>query len=185
MWSITLYGLWRTMKALWRCLKKYMILDNKKEISIMSLILCYCEKCGQINAISNKELNNLKEEFCVGCDSIGYYKIVPQKYLTSGGLAIKTELNNKFVEDILKSSTNFDQECWDRREAFKEIQKHNNELLENDKIGQSNIPKCPTCDSTDIARISTTAKVVNTAMFGILGQKRKHQFKCNNCKYEW
>lgn len=46
------------------------------------------------------------------------------------------------------------------------------------------IPHCPTCNSTDISRISTTAKVVNTAMFGILGQKRKHQFKCNNCKYE-
>lgn len=45
--------------------------------------------------------------------------------------------------------------------------------------------KCPTCSSTNISRISTTAKVANIAMFGLLGQKRKHQFKCNNCKYEW
>lgn len=50
---------------------------------------------------------------------------------------------------------------------------------------QTNVPKCPTCQSTNISRISTTSKVVNTAMFGIFGQKRKHQFKCNNCKYEW
>lgn len=49
----------------------------------------------------------------------------------------------------------------------------------------NNIPKCPTCNSTDITCISATAKVVNTAMFGIFGQKRKRQFKCNNCKYEW
>lgn len=49
----------------------------------------------------------------------------------------------------------------------------------------SNIPKCPTCNSTNITRISTTSKVVNVAMFGFLGQKRKHQFKCKNCGYEW
>lgn len=46
-----------------------------------------------------------------------------------------------------------------------------------------NLPKCPTCNSTDITCISTTAKVVNTAIFGIFGQKRKHKFKCNNYKY--
>lgn len=50
---------------------------------------------------------------------------------------------------------------------------------------QKNVPKCPTCGSVDITRISTTAKVVNVAMFGLLGQKRKHQFKCKNCRYEW
>lgn len=49
----------------------------------------------------------------------------------------------------------------------------------------SNTPKCPTCNSTNITRISTTSKVVNVAMFGLLGQKRKHQFKCKNCGYEW
>lgn len=53
------------------------------------------------------------------------------------------------------------------------------------KQESSNIPKCPTCNSTNITRISTTSKVVNVAMFGLLGQKRKHQFKCKNCGYEW
>jgi len=48
-----------------------------------------------------------------------------------------------------------------------------------------NKPHCPTCNSTNIKKISTTSKVVNTAMFGIFGQKRKHQMHCNNCGYEW
>lgn len=58
----------------------------------------------------------------------------------------------------------------------------------NWKLGdesQSNIPHCPTCNSTNIKRISTTAKVTNIAMFGLLGNKRKKTFHCNNCKYEW
>lgn len=48
-----------------------------------------------------------------------------------------------------------------------------------------NIPHCPTCNSTNIKRISTTAKVTNIAMFGLLGNKRKKTYHCNNCKYEW
>lgn len=48
-----------------------------------------------------------------------------------------------------------------------------------------NTPHCPTCNSTNIKRISTTTKVTNIAMFGLLGNKRKKTFHCNNCKYEW
>lgn len=151
----------------------------------MSLVLCYCEKCGHINAISSRELDNIKEEKCVGCDNVGYYNIVPQDYLTDGKLAIKIELNDKFIENIVKSSPNFDQECWDRREAFKEIQKHNNELLENDKVKQANVPKCPTCQSTNLKKITVTSKAMNTAIFGLFGTKRHKTFHCNNCGYEW
>ena len=48
-----------------------------------------------------------------------------------------------------------------------------------------NKPKCPTCSSTNLKKISTTSKVVNTAVFGLFGTKRFKQFHCNNCGYEW
>lgn len=48
-----------------------------------------------------------------------------------------------------------------------------------------NKPKCPTCNSQNIKKISATSKVVNTAVFGIFGTKRHKQFHCNNCGYEW
>lgn len=48
-----------------------------------------------------------------------------------------------------------------------------------------NKPKCPTCQSTNLKKISTTSKAVNTAMFGIFGTKRNKTFHCNNCGYEW
>lgn len=44
-----------------------------------------------------------------------------------------------------------------------------------------NIITCPYCHSTNTSKISTTSKVVNIALFGIFGQKRKHQWHCNNC----
>jgi len=45
--------------------------------------------------------------------------------------------------------------------------------------------KCPTCQSTNIKRMSIVEKTINTALFGIFGNKRKKQFHCNNCGYEW
>ena len=47
------------------------------------------------------------------------------------------------------------------------------------------IPKCPTCGSPDIEKISSTSKAVSFALFGIFSNKVKHQFKCKNCGYEW
>ena len=48
-------------------------------------------------------------------------------------------------------------------------------------------PHCPTCSSTDIKKISTTSKAVNTALWGIFfgGTKRHKTFCCNSCGYEW
>lgn len=46
-------------------------------------------------------------------------------------------------------------------------------------------PECPYCHSHNTTKITTTAKAVNTAMFGVLGQKRKYQWHCNNCKSDF
>ena len=42
--------------------------------------------------------------------------------------------------------------------------------------------ECPYCHSKNTKKISTTAKVTNTVMFGIFGTKRHKQWHCNNCK---
>lgn len=40
---------------------------------------------------------------------------------------------------------------------------------------------CPYCNSVNTSKISTTSKVVNTAVFGIFGTKRFKQWHCNDC----
>ena len=47
------------------------------------------------------------------------------------------------------------------------------------------LPHCPTCNSTNIKKISAGAKAVSVGLFGIFSQKVKRQFHCNNCGYEW
>ena len=50
---------------------------------------------------------------------------------------------------------------------------------------QSNVPKCPTCGSTNIRKISVGAKMGGAAMFGLFSKTAKSQFECGNCKYKW
>ena len=48
-----------------------------------------------------------------------------------------------------------------------------------------NLPKCPTCQSTNIKKISDLSKAASVAMWGLLSQKVKKQWHCNNCGSEW
>lgn len=58
-------------------------------------------------------------------------------------------------------------------------------LSQTKAVEENNVPKCPYCHSTNIKKITNTSKVVNTALFGIFGQKRKHQWHCNNCNSDF
>ena len=66
-----------------------------------------------------------------------------------------------------------------QKEEFAKKQKQMNQSLSN------NIPKCPTCGSTNLKKITATQKASNAVLFGLFGNKRKKQFHCNTCGYEW
>lgn len=48
-----------------------------------------------------------------------------------------------------------------------------------------NKPKCPTCSSTNIEKISSFNKAAGAAMFGLFSKTARSQFKCMNCGYKW
>ncbi len=67
---------------------------------------------------------------------------------------------------------------------------HDSVVLKAEKYNLSStdnvtIPKCPTCRSTDVNKISTASKVGSVFMWGLLSQKVRRQWHCNNCGYEW
>lgn len=57
--------------------------------------------------------------------------------------------------------------------------------IRTESIFPKNVPKCPTCQSENIKKVSTTSKAINTVIFGLLGTKRHKTFHCNDCGYEW
>ena len=50
---------------------------------------------------------------------------------------------------------------------------------------QVNVPKCPTCGSTDIEKISMTKKVFGGAMFGLFSSDIRNTMHCRNCGVKW
>lgn len=47
-------------------------------------------------------------------------------------------------------------------------------------------PKCPTCQSADIKKISDLSKAGSVAVLGVLAAgKVSKQWHCNNCGSEW
>lgn len=50
---------------------------------------------------------------------------------------------------------------------------------------QLNVPHCPTCNSTNIKKISSTRKIAGALGFGLLSKTAKSQFECLNCGYKW
>ena len=58
---------------------------------------------------------------------------------------------------------------------------HGKAILEE----QSRVPKCPTCQSTNIRKMSGVERGVSIYTFGIFSKKINKTFKCQNCGYTW
>jgi len=62
------------------------------------------------------------------------------------------------------------------------------DIIKSDKRAPvvRNLPRCPTCGSTNIEKISTSSKVGSAVLFGVLSLgKLSKTFKCKHCGYKW
>lgn len=50
---------------------------------------------------------------------------------------------------------------------------------------ERNIPKCPTCQSTNIENISGTRRFISTGLFGLASSDVGKTMHCKNCGYKW
>lgn len=57
--------------------------------------------------------------------------------------------------------------------------------MHNTSAQLSNMPKCPTCSSTNIKKIGSISKVAGAVTFVIFSKTAKSQFECKNCGYKW
>ena len=83
----------------------------------------------------------------------------------------------KCNQQLIKLSTENKQLDKQVNEIKKEIQ----EYQEN----QSNIPKCPTCGSTNVEKISTKKKAIGFVAVGVFSSNFGKTMHCKNCGYKW
>ena len=141
----------------------------------------YCPYCGQTynllipgcNTCENCFSENV--EFMIAeHDNTYYLKISREKYgdLFHSEDILLEEIRQNPLFDIEKS----------RMTTIKDRQ---TDLLLNKSSGTDLKPKCPTCGSTNIKRISTSSKVFGAALFGLFSKTAHSQFECQNCHYKW
>lgn len=138
----------------------------------------YCPICGKIMSSFNKKC-------CPNCkgtlppvesryDSSYYRNKAKQVYgVTAESFKILIK------EEVSKSS------CFDKTKCIYDIDiEYKNAPIQKSAINM-NQPKCPTCGSTNIKKISLTSKAIGATMFGLFSKNATSQFKCNNCGYKW
>lgn len=50
---------------------------------------------------------------------------------------------------------------------------------------KKNVPKCPTCGSTNVEPISTTRKLAGVFTLGLASKSVGKSYRCKNCNYYW
>lgn len=147
-------------------------------------MLCYCKKCGGIISRLSKNI----DKPCNYCQS-QIYK-VPKEYTLEGlETCLDNDLKDQFINDYIKSSPEFDQylfehrdqDMFNKRMADKAKIEHGKAILEE----QSRMPKCPTCQSTNIRKMSGLERGASISIFGVFSKKINKTFKCGNCGYTW
>lgn len=53
------------------------------------------------------------------------------------------------------------------------------------QTGGQNIPKCPTCGSSNVKKISSTKRWISAGLFGLASSNIGKTMECNNCGYKW
>lgn len=72
-----------------------------------------------------------------------------------------------------------------KNEEIEKQQKIQNEKQLKYKQNAQNIPKCPTCGSTNIRKIGTGERAVSVIGLGLLSKKINKTWKCNSCGHTW
>lgn len=146
-------------------------------------MLCYCKKCGRIVQRLSKHL----DKPCDYCNSNLF--LVPNEFLDDSKILINKNLKDKFINDYIKSSSEFDQYLFEHREEdmFNKRMSDRAKLAHGASIleEKSRVPKCPTCGSTNIKKMGGVERGASIAAFGIFSKKINKTFKCGNCGYTW
>lgn len=154
-------------------------------------MLCYCKKCGRIILF----LLDKEEKKCDCCKSEVFQ--IPNEFL-SCEFSINKSLKQRFIDEYIKSSPEFDQYLFDHRDEI--LAKQNAEFSQKMAIGKAissgakpeeafkgnfSIVKCPSCGSSNISKVGLASRVVSVGLFGLASSKIGKTHKCNNCGTMW
>lgn len=135
----------------------------------------FCDMCNSKNIIPEEEYIKIVEK-------IKHANIFTKKRLLQNRdyKCIYDRLQQpevSYPKPIILGNSNYESD----EDYWKRINQHtiNKDILTNKTV------ECPYCHSLNTKKISTTSKVVDTAVWGIFGTKRYKQWHCNQCNSDF
>ncbi|MDR1629240.1 MAG: hypothetical protein LBS36_03375 [Oscillospiraceae bacterium] len=143
-----------------------------------------CPKCGEISSIDGKYDPICDYGTACGTPMIKTQFTYAQYYhLTQEQ---REKWNKHMREKYVINSPEFDEELYNTTmENDFERQMEFEADVQEDKNTGDNIPKCPTCGSPNIQKITGVERGASVFAWGLFSKKINKSFKCGNCGYSW
>lgn len=135
-------------------------------------MLYYCKKCGRIM----DEIYGRENPECDYCSSV--LCLVPEEFLDEDNYVLDDEVEERFREEYVKKSPEFDQYLFDHRDEY--IFQKSMEM--RSLLDTSNKVTCPYCHSVNVRKLPKKSLFLSNTLFGgrDLSQVGKN-FHCNKC----
>lgn len=134
----------------------------------MEEIMCVCPKCGDTGF-----------GFTKGLCGICKIKVIKTETTFDEFMKMSAveeqQWRKEIAEKYVKSSQLFDSQAQDERLAQEAKEQYE---------AQHQV-KCPTCQSTNVQKISGLERGASVAILGLFSKKINKSFKCNHCGYTW
>lgn len=146
----------------------------------MSMIYFVCPKC---NA-TEMSIHNLKKQ-CKFCKT----EMIETRYETPSPFSREAanKIEQIIFEEYVKGDPLYDpQEEKATQEKIKQnVADFNRMQAMRSSQPKKNIPKCPTCGSTNVEKIGTLERGISVTAWGLFSSKLGKTMKCKNCGYKW
>ncbi len=151
-------------------------------------MLYFCKKCGRV---IDRIISSDRNKPCDHCKSMMY--VVPDKYFIEGTTLISNKSKELLREELVKTSSEFDQTLFDNRikwmgernrkwESDQAKMAHGKAVLEGKDKGNKFGVSCPYCKATNVRKITITSKAIHTSIFGIFSMGRNAKnYHCDHC----
>ena len=164
--------------------------------------LLFCNKCGNVSSSDNNEIGdrcwscNVGKFIGTGINNPKSYAEVIEEYKKnhngdypsvkeSDEMLREKYFYGKLDSDVTKAATT-ERKYWESPEGVEEQNRITDRWYAKQNAQKfSTGPKCPTCGSTNIRKISTGERMVSVGMLGLFSKKINKSFKCNACGYTW
>ena len=149
----------------------------------------FCPVCGDITNEDTLSLMHMEKK-CLYCGSALQGTGKDSKYYTEKAFSTY-ELGSKnftqYAEEITRKEVYYDNPLFNQ-EKCEQREKKERERIARNRAGLNpldNVPKCPTCGSRNLSRLSGVGMITMFGGFGVTDGNAGKTFKCNNCGYRW